>query len=314
MTQQQNTLIHFSVVIPLYNKDRCIIQTLKSVLNQSYKPIEIIVVDDGSTDSSAERVISVQSSLVRLVKKVNGGVSSARNLGVKEANSKYVAFLDADDIWHDNHLEVLAHAITLNPDAAMFSTVYEVLRDGVVSTAKFLKWNGCVQVLDDFFKSYARSLSLITSSTACVLKSALLSVGGFPENVSRGEDVITWIKVAHNYKVCHSDVVTTIYNQDAENRSEMSVLNDIPGSLRFISAFLSNGFIDPKRRKSLLALLDAICFFTAAGQRLKKNNSAILNLFAFSVDQKRIALSVKLLFLLLCPQAVLVWAKTLRRS
>lgn len=94
-----------SVIIPVYNGEKYLKEALRSVLSQTYKPYEIIVVDDGSTDATAEIVISF-ASLVKYVKQDNKGAASARNHGVRMAGGDFLAFLDADDIWAENKLEV----------------------------------------------------------------------------------------------------------------------------------------------------------------------------------------------------------------
>ena len=88
-----------SVVIPLYNKEKEIARTLRSVLAQTSQPLEIIVVDDGSTDGSAARVEEIGSPLIRLIRQENRGVSAARNRAMQEACGEYAALLDGDDTW-----------------------------------------------------------------------------------------------------------------------------------------------------------------------------------------------------------------------
>ena len=97
----------FTVVIPLYNKEREIEATLRSVLAQSRQPEEIVVVDDGSTDRSAEVVRRIGSPLVRLIQQPNAGVSAARNRGIAEARSSHIALLDGDDGWEPGYLAAM---------------------------------------------------------------------------------------------------------------------------------------------------------------------------------------------------------------
>src|SRR5690554_2358538 len=106
----------FSVVIPLYNKEKYISLTLKSVLNQSFKDFEILIVNDGSTDRSVEVVKKFDDSRIRLVDQPNAGVSAARNKGIKEAKFDWVAFLDADDRWDVEFLSEIANAIKKYPN------------------------------------------------------------------------------------------------------------------------------------------------------------------------------------------------------
>ena len=96
-----------SVVIPLYNKQNCIRETLRSVLNQSYTDFEVLVVDDASTDGSLEVVREFSDKRLRIIEKPNSGVSATRNAGIATAANEWIAFLDADDIWTSFHLETL---------------------------------------------------------------------------------------------------------------------------------------------------------------------------------------------------------------
>ena len=87
----------FSVVVPLYNEETCIRETLEGILAQRYRHFEIVVVDDGSTDHSVEVVQSLHADPIRIVRKENGGVASARNRGIQEAKGDWIVFFDADD-------------------------------------------------------------------------------------------------------------------------------------------------------------------------------------------------------------------------
>ena len=114
-----------SVVIPLYNKKESVAHTLKCVLMQTYQDFEVVVVDDGSTDGSAEIVEGVDDGRIRLIRQENGGVSAARNRGIKEAKREYVAFLDADDEWKPEHLQTLVGLMEKYPQCGAYSTNYE---------------------------------------------------------------------------------------------------------------------------------------------------------------------------------------------
>ena len=89
----------FSIIIPLYNKEKYIVNTIKSVLNQSFSKFEVIVVDDGSSDNGVNAVKKIDDSRIKIITQKNQGVSAARNNGIKNAKYEYIAFLDADDLW-----------------------------------------------------------------------------------------------------------------------------------------------------------------------------------------------------------------------
>lgn len=96
-----------SVVIPLYNKAFSIEKTLKTVLQQTFSDFEIVIINDGSTDNSAEIVESIKDCRVQLYHQENQGAAAARNFGIEKSNGNLIAFLDADDFWNPNHLEEL---------------------------------------------------------------------------------------------------------------------------------------------------------------------------------------------------------------
>lgn len=105
-----------SVIIPLYNKESSIAQTLQSVFSQDYSDFEIVVVDDGSTDNSVEIVEAMNDPRIRLIKQENGGPSKARNTGVKNAKGEWIVFLDADDEMLPNALETFKNIINAHMD------------------------------------------------------------------------------------------------------------------------------------------------------------------------------------------------------
>lgn len=113
--------IKFSVIIPLYNKEKQIQKTIESVLKQTYTSFELVVVNDGSTDSSMSIVESYNDTRVKLISKKNGGVSSARNYGIEQAINPWIVPLDADDSLLPNALQTLAQMIEMFPNERYFS-------------------------------------------------------------------------------------------------------------------------------------------------------------------------------------------------
>ena len=114
---KNNDLI--SVIIPVYNAERFVAQTLDSVLEQTYENWEAILVNDGSTDNSLDilQKYAQKDARFKIIDKKNGGVSAARNDGLKKAAGEYITFLDADDLWYPQFLEFMLQALqTLNPD------------------------------------------------------------------------------------------------------------------------------------------------------------------------------------------------------
>jgi glycosyltransferase involved in cell wall biosynthesis len=209
-----------SVVIPIFNKANTILDTVNSVLNQSYQPKEILIVNDGSTDDFKEKISLLSSDLIKILNQNNQGVSAARNYGVLNSSSSWVAFLDADDIWKTDFLKTIKDLHINFWEAKVLATAYEFIsHDGfkssiVLSGLSFENESG---YMDNYFSVAAKSHPPICSSAICVNKEAFNSIGGFPEDLKSGEDLITWANLAFNFKVAYSKKSQAYYIHQLSN-------------------------------------------------------------------------------------------------
>lgn len=212
----------FSVVIPLYNKEKQIAGTLRSVFSQSYTNYEIVIVDDGSTDGSAAVVESLSDPRIRLIRQENGGVSAARNRGIAEARGKYIALLDADDEWRPEYLETIATLIRKYPQCDVFATGYETIdSDRNVSKTIINKLKiDSDGILDNYFEVASCSNPPLCSSTVVISKSSIQSIGGFPTGIKTGEDLITWAKLALKYQIAYSIKSSVYFLVDDKTQNE----------------------------------------------------------------------------------------------
>ena len=204
-----------SVVIPLYNKEAHIENTIKSVLNQSFQKFEIIIVDDGSTDNSISVVRKFSDSRIHLVQQTNAGVSAARNRGIKEAKYNLIAFLDADDEWMPEYLETQYNLSIKYPECSVFACNYEFHSpDGKISKThiEYLPFTSPDGIINNYFKIVTDSHPPVWTSATMVKTEAIKSIGGFPAGVTLGEDLITWAKLACKYKIAYSRIPVAIYN------------------------------------------------------------------------------------------------------
>lgn len=208
----------FSIVIPLYNKAKSIADTVASVLSQQLSDFELIIVDDGSTDGSAQMVEGIRDNRIRLVKKENGGVSSARNTGIGLAAADHIAFLDADDLWLPTFLEDM-HALTRDfPDAGIYGAAYwcqthgKRIREDVGLPEDFRGY------IPSYFNQAARHL-LFWTSAVVVKRTALQQSGIFNEEIRFGEDLDLWFRLALEHPATFCNKPLAIYNKDAENRA-----------------------------------------------------------------------------------------------
>ena len=197
-----------SVVIPLYNKEDCVFNALQSVLNQSFVDFEVIVVDDGSVDSSPKIVSSISDKRIRLISKKNGGPSSARNLGIKEAKNEYIAFLDADDLWAPMFLQEMVDLIHRFPDALCWGFNYSIIKEGKTMILESKGESGYIS--SEWLFSYFP----FCSSSCCCRKSALIELGGFDERMMYGEDLDMWFRLLLAGRGVMDNRVMAYYNQD----------------------------------------------------------------------------------------------------
>lgn len=208
----------FSVIIPLYNKEAFIENTIKSVLKQTFGDFEIIIVDDGSTDKSIEIVSRFKDDRINLIQQKNQGVSVARNYGVQQAKSKYIALLDADDIWYKTHLLELKKQIDLFPDAGLYCNNYEIFHNKSVckkATFNFSYGTECL-IVEDYFKASIIN-SVAWTSAVGFLKEIFKNLGGFNPNYRTAQDLDLWIRFALKHKVSFNPAVTMSYKFYIEN-------------------------------------------------------------------------------------------------
>lgn len=204
-----------SVIIPLYNKEREIEGTIRSVLAQRLQPLEIVVVDDGSTDHSAALVEAIPSPLIRLVRQPNAGECAARNRAIAESRGELLALLDADDEWEEGFLEEIASLYREFPGCGIYSTAFRVVSHDGIFPAPTPTRRG---IVENFFRDSAHRYVSIPSASA-IPRQVIDRVGGFPDGMKMGGDLYMWIKIARRYPVCFSPQPLCRYSKVASNRS-----------------------------------------------------------------------------------------------
>ena len=170
-----NPMSFFSIVIPLYNKEAYILQTLQSVCKQSFSDFEILLINDGSTDRSLEEVAKVKDIRLKIITQKNQGVSRARNFGMQQAKGNFIALLDADDLWAPNYLEKI-HALTKEfPKEAVFSSAVHISKKGLTKKAVYSISDKPVQKLN-YFKGSLKS-SLLHPSSVVLHRDVFIKLG-----------------------------------------------------------------------------------------------------------------------------------------
>lgn len=212
-----------SVVIPLYNKERLIAETLRSVLRQSFQDFEIVMVNDGSTDGSVAAAESVQDERIRIIHQDNAGVSAARNRGIEESRYEFIAFLDADDRWKPDYLQTQYALTQKYPECSVFACNYEFVHaDGSVhpTIIRKLPFEGGDGILSNYFEVASCSHPPICSISIMVRKEAIQSIGGFPIGIKSGEDLLTWARLACRGQIAYSRSALAEFHVEGYQRSE----------------------------------------------------------------------------------------------
>lgn len=188
-----------SVIIPTYNRKHLLCRAIDSVIRQSFSPHEILVVDDGSTDDS-QALVQQQYSQIRYIYQDNSGVSTARNRGISEAKKSWLAFLDSDDIWHENKLMIQMGLLMKNPEYKICHTNEIWIKNGqkVNQRKKHQKRGGYI------FK-YCLPLCVISPSSIIIHRDIIDDIGMFDESLPACEDYDLWLRMCAKYPVAYSN-------------------------------------------------------------------------------------------------------------
>ncbi len=191
--------MNISVVIPSYNRKDFLKRSIDSAINQTKKPLEIIVVDDGSTDGT-ETMIKSDYDFVKFIKQKNKGVSAARNIGIKVSIGEWICFLDSDDEWKKDKLEKQINAMKSNPGYKFFHSNEIWIKNGlrINQKKKHKKYGG-----DIFDKCL--DMCRISPSSVMINKTVFDEVGNFNEDLVVCEDYELWLRICDKYKVFFID-------------------------------------------------------------------------------------------------------------
>ncbi len=232
----------FSVVIPLYNKREFIRRTMMSVVAQHSEGIEVILIDDGSTDDGLSLAVTVLKKYkinYHYLIQQNQGVSVARNKGIAKAKYKYICLLDADDVWEEGYLDVMAGLINKYPNKALYSCDHEVF-DAEVGRSRyqhpFLK-SGYFEV-EDYF-SISSNYPLVNSSKV-ILNREVVGELKFPEGITLGEDLFFWIECYLRGGLAFTTFLGVRINQ-YEDKSRVARLGKVPYPILYYNNWVRRG-------------------------------------------------------------------------
>lgn len=253
-----NTVV--SVVIPTYNRGAMVGEAIDTVLTQNYRQMELIVVDDGSTDHTSQ-VLKTYQSAIRVLRQHNRGVSAARNRGIAAARGGLIAFLDSDDLWLPGKLAQQVAFFETNPAATICQTQELWMRNGIRINPKrrHRKPSGMI-----FEPSLA--LCLVSPSAVMLRRGLLEQTGGFDENLPACEDYDLWLRISWRHPVYLLDQPLVVKRGGHPDQLSRSPCLD-RFRIQSLVKLLEGKFLSAGQRMAAHRTLSAKCTIFAAGCR-----------------------------------------------
>ena len=249
----------FSVVIPTFNRKPLLKKAIDSVLNQTINDFELIVVDDGSTDSSILLVGDYAGRGITYIRTQNRGVSHARNTGIMSSRGKYIAFLDSDDTWQTDKLEHVFNYISEFPDIDIFHTEERWVRGGeeVKQKEKYRRRSGNIY-------SYCLPVCCIGMSTLVVKKALFDKIGLFDEDMPVCEDYDFFLRATYNNEVKLVPHVLTVKDGGRDDQLSGSPALD-EFRIYALEKMLKTGFLNGEQMELTIGELRKKCSIFAKG-------------------------------------------------
>jgi glycosyltransferase involved in cell wall biosynthesis len=245
----------FSVIIPLYNKGPYIRSAVRSALNQTLPPHEVIVIDDGSTDGGADVVADIGDPRIRLVRQANAGVSATRNRGIAMATGDWIVFLDADDWQHPEMLSAFAQAQRSCPAADLIGAGFRRIPpmfgadpDAWPVTENFFE----IEVVDDLRLRWMKTIAFCTSTCAIRAERLRAMQPCFAEGEANGEDLDLWFRVADQAPVALINAPFAAVRVMPESLTSQQPRDELPAFLVRMRDRARSGEIPARHRKSAL--------------------------------------------------------------
>ncbi|MBN1983386.1 MAG: glycosyltransferase family 2 protein [Chitinivibrionales bacterium] len=207
-----------SIVVPLYNKEKEIGETLASILRQTMADFELIIVDDCSTDNSLSIASAISDNRISIItQKENSGVSVARNIGISHAASRFIAFIDADDEWLPNHLHDIAFLIQSFPHSPVFATSYYIQKNKTtMHECEYSRYQAHGRSHGEIDIGESKRI-FFNSSSITITKELFETIGTFNPHQRNGEDIDLWIRMLAHTTVAYHFAPSVVYHYSTAN-------------------------------------------------------------------------------------------------
>lgn len=201
----------FSIIITVYNKEKYIKNTIDSVLNQSFKNFEVIIVNDGSTDNSVKVIESLEDKRIQLITTKNQGASHARNVGIKSASATYIALLDGDDSWERDYLKHMVAAIDKFSELKIFTAGLSQKYENKIVPVTYSFYQKELYGIHNYFEA-SQKFSIIHSSSVVFNKAIIEKTGYFDTSIVSGQDTDMWIRFGLYFDIVFINKQLAHYN------------------------------------------------------------------------------------------------------
>ena len=250
---------YVSVIIPTYNRCFCINEAIESVLAQSYKDFELIVVDDGSTDNTLQN-LSVYEGKIKTIPADHRGPSAARNRGIHASKGNWIAFLDSDDLWLPDKLEKQILFFSNNPEVFICQTEEIWLRNGkrVNPRKKHKKYSGWIF-------DQCLPLCIVSPSAVMIHRTVFEKVGLFDESMLACEDYDLWLRIAPHFPIFLIKEFLTIKKGGHPDQQSRKVPALDRLRIQAICKALENGSLSPSQHDQALEELKIKCLIYGQG-------------------------------------------------
>ena len=258
--------MNISVVIPSYNRKEFLKRSIDSAINQTKKPFEIIVVDDGSTDGT-ETMIKSDYDFVKFIKQKNKGVSAARNIGIEVSIGEWICFLDSDDEWKKDKLEKQINAMKSNPGYKFFHSNEIWIKNGlrINQKKKHKKYGG-----DIFDKCL--DMCRISPSSVMINKTVFDEVGNFNEDLVVCEDYELWLRICDKYRVFFIDEPLIIKYGGHQGQLSYSIESIENHRIKALEYLILENLNRENKRHAIQMLLSKLNIYLKGLVKRKKND------------------------------------------
>lgn len=313
-----------SVIVPLYNKEAWIERCILSIIHQTYQNIEILIINDGSTDDSRNVVKAIHDKRIKIFDKQNGGVSTARNYGIEKAKGEYIALIDADDEWELRHLEVMLAGFKKTDNVVLVCDDLIETMDGIKENTqkRSLPFNLSLtnnnSILYFKIEDYISTLKdgyFILSASSVLIKSSIIKEHQlkFHEHLSHGEDINYWLQLYQLGDFIFSNYRGLLYHRDDKS----SAMNQSHQVAQLVAKCFYNINIDKYSKKEKINIKKFLSHeyykkaFQNRGLTLRKEELSTYIGCGVQIGRWNI---LPYLLIRYCPQSIFSLHKKIRKS